>query len=57
MMVAESGFLAAKDTLNWVQEVKDEFVEQPPGIALGGISILLGVVGLLIFIVGVFQGL
>jgi hypothetical protein len=57
MMVAESGFLAAKDTLNRVQEVKDEFVEQPPGIALGGISILLGVVGLLIFIVGVFNGL
>ena len=57
LMVAESGFLAAKDTLNWVQGVKDEFVERPPGVVLGGISILLGVVGLLIFIVGVFLGL
>jgi hypothetical protein len=35
--------------------VKDEFVERPPGVVLGGISILLGVVGLLFFIVGVFQ--
>jgi hypothetical protein len=58
LMVAESGFLVAKDTPNWVQGVKDEFVERPPvGMVLGGISILLGVVGLLIFIVGIFQGL
>lgn len=58
LMVAESVFLAAKDTLNWGQGVKDEFVERPPGgMVLGGISILLGVVGLLIFIVGIFQGL
>jgi hypothetical protein len=58
LMVAESGFLAAKDTLNWGQRVKDEFVERPPGgIVLGGISVLLGVVGLLIFMVGIVQGL
>jgi hypothetical protein len=58
LMVAESGFLAAKDTLSWAQGVKDEFVERPlGGMVLGGISVLLGVVGLLIFIVGIFQGL
>ncbi len=58
LMVAESGFLAAKDTLNWTQGVKDEFVERPlGGMVLGGISVQLGVVGLLIFIVGIFQGL
>jgi hypothetical protein len=58
LMVAESGLLAAKDTLNWVQGVMDEFVERPPGgIVLGAISVLLGVVGLLIFMVGIFQGL
>jgi hypothetical protein len=37
--------------------VKDEFVERPPGVVLGGISVLLGMVGLLILIIGVFQGL
>jgi hypothetical protein len=57
LMVAESVFLAAKDTLNWVQGVKDEFVERPPGVVLGGISVLLGMGGLLILIIGVFQGL
>ena len=55
LMVAESGLLAAKDILNWVQGVKDEFVERPPGgMVLGGSSVLLGVVGLLIFMVGIF---
>jgi hypothetical protein len=56
-MVAESAFLAMKDTLNWIQGVKDEFVERPRGLYLGGISIVTGIVGLLILIVGVFLAL
>ena len=57
LIIAESGFLAAKDTLNWIQGVKDERVECQPGLVLSASAVLLGSVGHLILTVGVFLGL
>ena len=57
LLVASSAFLAAKDTLNWVLGVKDEFQNRPTlGFILGTISALLAIPGLVILIVGVFRG-
>lgn len=58
LLVVGSFFLAAKDTLNWLQQVQDEFRERPTiGMVLGSLSVLTATVGLLIILVGVFQGL
>ena len=56
LMVAASVVLDVKDTLNWLQGVGDEFVERPAGFYLGGVSALLGSVGLAILTVGVLRG-
>ena len=52
LLVASSFVLLAKDTLNWLSGVNDEFVERPWGFYLGGLSALLAVAGLAILIVG-----
>jgi hypothetical protein len=57
LLVAGSVALGVKDTLNWLQGIKDEFVERPPGLALGGISAVLFTAGLVIVIVGDAQAL
>ena len=58
LLVASSAFLVAKDTLNWALGVKDEFQNRSTlGFVLGTISALLAIPGLIILIVGVFQGL
>ncbi len=57
LLVASSVVLAVKDTLNWLQGVRDEFVERPPGFFLGAVSALLGTGGLTILVVGVLRGL
>jgi hypothetical protein len=57
MLVGGSAALAFKDTLNWLQGIKDEFKEKPPGFAFGAISAVLSVGGLGILIVGVCRAL
>jgi hypothetical protein len=58
LMVFASVALGAKDTMNWLMRVEDEFVQMPRlPIALGGLSALAGMIGIAIFIVGVIQGL
>ena len=57
LLVASSVLLAAKDTLNWVQGVTDEFAERSPGFFLGAAYMFIATLGLLILMVGVFRGL
>ncbi len=55
LMVAAAAVLDMKDGLNWLQGVRDEFVERPPGFYLGAVSALLGSAGLAIFATGVLR--
>lgn len=58
LMVVASLLLDAKDTLNWLQGVKDEFAENARlPLLLGGISSLASLVGIAILLLGVLQGL
>lgn len=58
LLVAGSICLAAKDTLNWVQSVLDEFRERPTaGVILGALSVITSTIGLIIVMAGVWQGL
>ena len=58
LLVVGSVALAAKDTLNWRQDVHDEFQERPKmAMILGGLSVITSTVGLIIVILGVVQGL
>jgi hypothetical protein len=58
LMVAASVLLDAKDTLNWRMGIQDEFAERPPlPLALGGLSSLASLLGMVIILVGVVQGL
>jgi hypothetical protein len=58
LMVAASVLLDAKDTLNWLLKVQDEFAEKPPlPLALGGLSSLASLVCAVILLVGVWQSL
>ncbi|GBF37839.1 hypothetical protein [Leptospira johnsonii] len=51
---ASSGFLALKDTVNWLQGIKDEFKENPPlGKIIGGIGVTANLVGIGIIVYGV----
>lgn len=58
LLVANSCLIAAKDTINWLQGVNDEFAERPwlPR-TLGVIGVVLGTPGLLILVYGVVRGL
>jgi hypothetical protein len=57
LLVAGSALLGGKDTLNWLQGVKDEFQEKPLGFTLGGLSALCSIAGIILFLVGVIGGL
>lgn len=58
LMVTASLLLDAKDTLNWRMGIQDEFAERPAlPLILGGLSSLAALVGMLIILVGVVQGL
>lgn len=58
LMIAASVLLDAKDTLNWLMGVQDEFAEKPRlPLLMGGLSSLAGLVGTGIILVGVLQGL
>ena len=58
LMVISSITLNAKDTINWLQGVEDEFAEKPimPTV-LGAISALTSIVGIGIILVGVIRGI
>lgn len=58
LIVAASFLLDAKDTLNWRMGIQDEFAQKPAlPLALGGLSSIASLVGILIMLVGVVQGL
>lgn len=58
LMVTASVLLNAKDTLNWLMRVDDEFAEKPPlPLLFGVLSSLASLIGIAIIIVGVLQGL
>jgi hypothetical protein len=58
LMVAASILLDAKDTLNWRMGIQDEFAEKARlPLALGGLSSIASLMGILIILVGVLQGL
>lgn len=58
LMVLASILLDAKDTINWLQKVEDEFAEKPKlPLALGGLSSLASLIGIIIIMIGVIQGL
>lgn len=47
-------FLALKDTVNWLQGIKDEFQENPIlGKSLGAIGVATNLIGILIIVYGV----
>ena len=49
-----SGFIALKDTVDWLQGIKDEFKENPAlGKILGGIGVTANLVGITIIVYGV----
>lgn len=58
LLVGSSVLIAARDTLNWIQGVKDEFQQRPRlARALIITGIIAAVPGLCILIFGVFLGL
>ncbi len=58
LMVSASVLLDAKDTINWLSKIEDEFAEKPRiPLALGGLSALASLISIAIITVGVFQGL
>ncbi|XDD50517.1 hypothetical protein AB3N59_01540 [Leptospira sp. WS92.C1] len=54
LFAVSSIFLALKDTVNWLQGVKDEFQENPIlGKSLGAIGVISNLVGISIIVYGV----
>jgi hypothetical protein len=57
LMVLASILLDAKDTINWLQGIKDEFAEKPRlPLLLGGLSSLFSLAGTVIILIGVLMG-
>jgi len=58
LVVVSSALIAAKDTVNWLTGVKDEFSEKPKTAApLGALGAASMTVGVGIFVVGVLKAL
>jgi hypothetical protein len=57
LLVVSSALVAAKDTLNWLTGVQDEFGEKAKTAPLGAFSALGETIGIGIFVVGVLQAL
>lgn len=57
LVVASSALIAAKDTLNWLTGVQDEFGEKTKTVALGPAGAITITVGVGIFVVGVLRAL
>lgn len=57
-MVGSSILLNAKDTINWLTGVQDEFAEKPRlPLALGGLSTVGSLLGISIILIGILQGM
>ena len=57
LLVLASALIAAKDTLNWLTGVQDEFTEKTKTAPLAGIAALAEPTGIGIFLVGVLTAL
>jgi hypothetical protein len=57
LMVGSSALIAAKDTLNWLTGVQDEFREKAKTVRLGALGAVAEPLGIGIFVVGVLTAL
>lgn len=58
LVIGSSALIAAKDTVNWLTGVQDEFGEKPTYVPpLAGLAALAETVGVGIFVVGVLKAL
>jgi hypothetical protein len=57
LVVVSSALIAAKDTLNWLTGVEDEFGEKAKTAPLGALSAITEPFGIGIFVVGVLSAL
>jgi hypothetical protein len=57
LVVVASALVAAKDTVNWLTGVQDEFGEKSKAVPLGGLAALPVTIGIGIFVVGVVTAL
>jgi hypothetical protein len=57
LVVVASALVAAKDTVNWLTGVQDEFGEKSRAAPLGGLAALPETIGVGIFVVGVLEAL
>jgi len=57
LVVVASALVAAKDTVNWLTGVRDEFDEKSKAALLGGLAALPETIGVGIFLVGVLEAL
>ena len=58
LVVVASALVAAKDTVNWLTGVQDEFSQKPKYAApLSGLAALAETIGIGIFVAGVLKAL
>jgi hypothetical protein len=57
LLVVSSALIAAKDTLNWLTGVQDEFREKAKTVLLGVLGAIADTVAVGIFVVGVLDAL
>jgi hypothetical protein len=57
LIVVASALVAAKDTVNWLTGVQDEFAEKSKAAPLGGLAALPMTIAIGIFVVGVVTAL
>lgn len=57
LVVVSSALIAAKDTLNWLTGVQDEFREEANTAPLAALGALAEPIGIAIFVVGVLSAL
>jgi hypothetical protein len=57
LVVVSSALIAAKDTVNWLTGVQDEFSEKAKTVPLAGLAVVAEPIGIGIFLVGVLTAL